>query len=171
MQMNFLALDFETADYGPDSACAVGLIRVRDGRIASRAAYLIRPPRQEFVFTYIHGITWDAVEHEPTFRDLWPTIEPMFRDVDFVVAHNASFDQGVLDACCESAGIEPPDVPFRCTMIEARRQWGIYPTKLPDVCRRLGIELHHHDASSDAEACAKIMMEVLDPKGWPRLKR
>lgn len=27
---------------------------------------------------------------------------------------------------------------------------------LPDVCARLGIELNHHDALSDAEACARI---------------
>jgi len=169
--MNFLALDFETADYGPDSACAVGLIRVRDGRIESRAAYLIRPPRPEFVFTYIHGIRWEDVEQMPTFGKLWPTIKPMFQEVDFVAAHNASFEQGVLYACCESAGLEPPDVPFRCTMVEARRQWGIYPTKLPDVCRRLGIELRHHDASSDAEACAQIMIKVLAPQVSPRSRR
>ncbi len=163
--MNFVAIDFETADYEPDSACAVGLIRVRDGQIVARAAHLIRPPRPEFIFTYIHGISWEDVEEEPTFEELWPTIEPMFRGVDFLAAHNASFDQNVLCACCGAAGIEPPDLPFRCTMVLARQQWGIYPTKLPDVCRRLGISLHHHDASSDAEACARIMIKALLPGG------
>ncbi len=159
--MNFLALDFETADYEPDSACAIGLIRVKDGALDLRAAYRIRPPRREFVFTYIHGITWEDVEGEPTFAGLWPTIEPMFRGVDFVAAHNATFDQNVLYACCEAAGITPPDIPFRCSMVLARQKWGIYPTKLPNVCRRLGIDLHHHDASSDAEACARIMIKAL----------
>jgi DNA polymerase-3 subunit epsilon len=40
----------------------------------------------------------------------------------------------------------------------ARRVWGIYPTRLSDVCRRLGIPLRHHDAASDAEACARIVI-------------
>ncbi len=158
--LNFLAIDFETADYGPDSACALGLIRVENGGIVSRAAYRIRPPRREFVFTYIHGIRWEDVEGERTFGELWPTIAPMFRGVDFIAAHNARFDRGVLEACCATAGIAPPATPFRCSMVTARRTWGIYPTRLPDVCRRLSIELHHHDASSDAEACARIMIEA-----------
>ena len=43
---DFVAIDFETADPGADSACAIGVVRVRDGRIAERIARLIRPPRQ-----------------------------------------------------------------------------------------------------------------------------
>ena len=40
----------------------------------------------------------------------------------------------------------------------ARDTWRIYPTKLPDVCRRLAIALNHHEALSDAEACARIVI-------------
>lgn len=40
----------------------------------------------------------------------------------------------------------------------ARRTWGLRPAKLPDVCRHLGIGLRHHDALSDAEACARIVL-------------
>jgi DNA polymerase-3 subunit epsilon len=29
---------------------------------------------------------------------------------------------------------------------------------LKSVCRRLGIALNHHDAGSDAEACARIVI-------------
>jgi DNA polymerase III subunit epsilon len=32
----FAALDFETADYQQDSACALGLVRVEAGRIVQR---------------------------------------------------------------------------------------------------------------------------------------
>ena len=52
----FVALDFEMADRGRDSACAIGLVRVEDGKIVHRANYLIRPPRDIFEFTYVHGI-------------------------------------------------------------------------------------------------------------------
>ena len=67
---SFAAIDFETADYGSDSACAVGVVSVKDGRIASRFHRLIRPPRDRFVFTYIHGITWPQVCLEPSFAML-----------------------------------------------------------------------------------------------------
>ena len=42
----FVAIDFETADYGPDSACAVALVRVEGSRIVRRSYFLIRPPRR-----------------------------------------------------------------------------------------------------------------------------
>ena len=159
--MTFLAIDFETADYGRDSACAIGLVRVEHGAVAARATHLIRPPRRNFIFTSIHGITWDDVRSKPTFGELWPAIRPMFAGADFLVAHNASFDKGVLRACCAAAGVTHPDVPFRCTVRLARQVWRIYPTKLPDVCRRLSIPLNHHEVSSDVEACAQIMIRAM----------
>ena len=68
----FLAIDFETADQGRDSACSVGLVRVAGGEIVGRTHYLIRPPRRTFPFAYLHGITWERVAREPTFAGLWP---------------------------------------------------------------------------------------------------
>ena len=46
--VTFAAIDFETADRGPDSACAVGAVRVVGTRIVKRVRYLIRPPRPAF---------------------------------------------------------------------------------------------------------------------------
>ncbi len=154
----FAAIDFETADPGRDSACAVAVVRVEGGRIAARSFRLIRPPRRRFAFTHIHGISWADVAGEPAFGEVWPEVEPLLRGVRFVAAHNAPFDRGVLRACCAAAGLEPPPVDFECTVRLARRVWNLWPTRLPDVCRHLGIELRHHDAASDAEACARIVM-------------
>lgn len=155
---SFVAVDFETADRGPDSACAVGLVRVVGAEIVERTHFLIRPPRQAFLFSYVHGITWAHVANEPTFADLWPRINAQLRGVDFVAAHNASFDKTVLRACCEQARLPVPQVRFECSMRLARAAWNVRPTRLPDVCRRLGISLRHHDALSDAEACARIVI-------------
>ena len=154
----FVALDFETADYPRDSACALGLVRVENHRIVRRTYHLIRPPRRKFSFTYLHGITWEDVAHQPTFAELWPSLTPMWADVDFLAAHNASFDRSVLNRCCETAGLTPPALPFQCTVHLARQTWNIYPTKLNNVCDHLGITLKHHFAASDAEACALIVI-------------
>jgi DNA polymerase-3 subunit epsilon len=161
MGSTFVAIDFETADTGRDSACAVGLVRVEKGQIVRRECLYIRPPRREFQFTYIHGITWERVAGEPAFRELWPKIKPFFEGASFLAAHNASFDRSVLTACCQAARVVPPSLPFECTVKLARQVWSIRPTTLPDVCRRLKIGLRHHDALSDAEACAKIFLAAL----------
>ena len=164
----FIAIDFETADCHPDSACAVALVRVEDGEIVRRDYHLIKPPREYFIFTYIHGITWEDVANKPSFAELWPSLQPLLEDTDFFVAHNAGFDRSVLHACCAAAGVEPPPLPFKCTMILARKIWNIRPTKLPDVCRHLDIELDHHYALSDAEACARIYINAYESgTGFP----
>ncbi len=154
----FVAIDFETADSNRNSACAVALVRVVGEAIVDRASFLIRPPRRSFVFSYLHGITWADVAHAPSFAELWPQILPKLDGASFLAAHNAPFDRSVLLACCQTAGLEPPSIPFRCTVQAARQTWKIYPTRLPDVCAYLNLPLQHHDAASDAEACARIMI-------------
>ena len=154
---DFVAIDFETADYGRDSACAIALVRVEKDHIVRRIHQLIRPPRKNFVFSDLHGITWRDVANEPRFSELWPRILDFLEDVAFLAAHNASFDRSVLNACCEMSGLNVPAIPFVCTVSLARTIWSLYPTKLPMVCSHLGIHLDHHNAASDAEACAQII--------------
>jgi len=157
----FVAIDFETADRPADSACAVALVRVERLRIVERKTCLLRPPRRNFLFSYIHGITWADVANAPTFANAWPTLSAMLDGVAFLAAHNASFDRRVLQTCCGAAGLVMPPQPFECTLQLARRVWGLNPAKLPDVCAYLGLPLRHHDPASDAEACARIVMAAL----------
>lgn len=164
----FAAIDFETADYGRDSACALAVVIAENGVIVDKRYSLIRPPRRDFVFSYLHGITWCDVAKKPTFGEYWPEIKGLFEDIDFIAAHNASFDRGVLHACCSMEGHKLPKNNYLCTMKLARRLWNVFPTKLSDVCRHFSIQLKHHDASSDALACAKIVLNAVEhgvPKG------
>lgn len=156
--LNFVAIDFETANHRRDSACALGLVKVVDGEIVDRAIHLIRPPTREFAFTWVHGLTWKDVETAEDFGRLWPKLAPLVDGADFFAAHNASFDRGVLYACCAAYGLAAPTLPFRCTVQLSRRTWNIRPTKLSDVCSALGISLNHHEALSDAMACAQIVL-------------
>jgi len=165
----FVAIDFETADQGPDSACSVGLVRVENGAIAKTAVQLLRPPRidagdlfsppaEEFEFTRVHGIKPAQVADAPTFGEAWPKLEGLLAGVQFLAAHNSPFDEGVLTACCAAARLRKPPHRFVDTVRLARSTWNIYPTKLPNVCSFLKIELDHHEALSDALACAKIVI-------------
>mgnify|MGYP005847089455 FL=1 len=155
---DFVAIDFETADNGRDSACAIAMVRVEGERIVERVYHLVRPPRRRFLFSDLHGITWRDVARKPVFAELWPELAKIVDNVSFLAAHNASFDRSVLRTCCETAGLQPPRTPFVCTVKLARAVWDLYPTKLPVVCSHLGIDLDHHNAASDAEACAQIVL-------------
>lgn len=154
----FVAIDFETADHGPDSACAVGLVRVEGLTVVRRETVLLRPPRRHIIFTGIHGITWKMVEDKQPFATAWPQLSPILDGAAFLAAHNAPFDRRVLGACCAAAGLSTPELSFLCTVQLARRHWGQKGNDLASVCRRLGIALRHHDAGSDAEACARIVI-------------
>lgn len=159
--MKIVAIDFETADTGADSACALGIVTIENGRIAQSAARLIKPPRQRFVFTYIHGITWNDVKAAPEFGEVWDELEEHWRDADYLVAHNAPFDRKVLNTCCGKAGRAKPATPFLCTVRIARAHWQFKPANLAYVSEQLGITLKHHDALSDALACATIAAQAV----------
>lgn len=155
---SFVAIDFETADNGRDSACAVALVRVEGDRIVARDSSLIRPPRRRFLFTHIHGLTWERVASEPTFAEVWPRLARLIDGAPVLAAHNAGFDRSVLQACCAAAGIDPPSQQFVCTLQLSRRTWTLPGYRLSDVAEHLSIPLQHHDAASDAEACARILL-------------
>ncbi len=159
-ELSFVAVDFETADPRRDSACAVALVKVRRGEIVDRLSHLIRPPRREVTLTWVHGLEWKDLKGAQSFKDLWPEIEAFSADVGFLAAHNAPFDRSVLKACCAAADLVPPKLPFLCTCQVARQMLGTRHAKLPDVCAALRIPLQHHDAESDAEACARIVIEA-----------
>jgi DNA polymerase-3 subunit epsilon len=164
--MKIVAIDFETADYGADSACALGIVSIEDGRITQSTARLIKPPRQQFVFTYIHGITWNDVKSEASFGEVWDDFSEHWRDADYLVAHNAPFDRKVLFTCCAKAGRAKPAAPFVCTVRIARTHWKFKPANLAYVSGQLGIALKHHDAGSDALACASIAAQAMQ-EGFP----
>jgi DNA polymerase-3 subunit epsilon len=131
------------------------LVHVKDREIIAEETLLIRPPQRQFNFTHIHGLTWDDVKDQPTFVELWADINGFI----------SRADRGVLQQCCENYGIPVPSLPFVCTVQLARKQWDIFPTKLPNVCDYLDIPLNHHDAASDSQACAKIVIAA-ENEGW-----
>ena len=156
----FAAIDFETASRDPGSAISVGVVRVEDGMVVGEHEALIRPPEgTEFEFTSLHGIGPEEVTRARSFAEVWRSLQPLVERVWFLAAHNAAFERRVLRTCWRRSGREER-TRFLCTMELAREVWGIYPTRLPDVCRELGIPLRHHRSSSDAGACAEVVLRA-----------
>ena len=165
--INFTAIDFETANYQRDSACSLAMIKVIDGAIVDRWFALIHPPPGDFVFTYLHGISEADVASAKTFAEHWPDIRAFCRDTPILAAHNAAFDREVLQSCCRFYRIKPPPYRFVCTVQAARWAWpGLPRHTLDAVCRKLNLPLNHHDAQSDAQACARILLRTIQD-GYP----
>ena len=158
--MNFVSIDFETAKYSRESACAVGLVKFLDGKIADTFYSLVRPPKLYIRpdFTEIHGLTVDDVKDAPSFADLWDTsIKPFIGDLP-LAAHNAAFDMGVLWAVLEWYDLAIPAVLYFCTCSLARRTWtGLKSYSLSTLADKFGIVYDAHNALEDAMTCGKLV--------------
>ncbi len=157
----FIAIDFETANTVPASACALGIAVVENLSIAKEYYSLIKPPMDYFKFTDIHGITWDHVKDQMTFNELWPVIRQYFENIDFVAGHNIGFDRTILKGCCAHYNINLPKLNYKCSWQLSRKNLNLKSNALDKVSAWFGIELEHHNALSDAIACAKIMINFL----------
>lgn len=161
------AIDFETANMERASACAVGLALVDDDKVIAHGSWLIRPHELRFLpqFVDMHGITPELVAGEPEFDRVWGLVSPHLVGRR-LLAHNADFDREVLAAECQLYRIPQPRAAWYCTVELSRAAWPeLYNHKLPTVCRHVGIALDHHDASSDAWACAQIALAACSRLG------
>lgn len=150
---SFTAIDFETAQGYRWSICQVGLIRVENGIITKELDFLIQPPDNYYWynFTVIHGISSKDTINSPTFNKVWHLIAPYIENQN-VIAHNGfGFDFPVLNKTLEYYNMQTPDYNKFCT-------YKIYKSNLATLCNEHKIPLKHHDALSDAKACAKLFL-------------
>ncbi|MCX7605759.1 MAG: 3'-5' exonuclease [Bacteroidia bacterium] len=163
LRKTFVALDFETANSGRHTVCAVGAVAVERGKIVQEWDTLVRPPTEDFSHSDIHGITAEKVLYAPTFSEVWRTLRPLLREYGLVIAHNAAFEKSVLETCRSYFNLRLPDLEWGCTLRLARAKLP-YLTghRLPTVCKHLRIPLgRHHDALSDARACAQVWLALV----------
>ena len=100
------------------------------------------------------------LKDQPPFAALWPDMARFMEGARWLVAHNAPFDRGVLQACCTAAGVAAPAIPFACTLKGARRGLDLPARNLAAVCEHFSIDLQHHHAGSDAMATAQIFLRL-----------
>jgi len=157
--MDFVALDFETANDETISACEIGIAVVRNYKIVESKSWLIRPPRPKFnaFNTKLHGISEDDVKDERNFKELWAELESYFAG-ELLVAHNAAFDMNVLRSLLLYYRIQFKPMHFTCSFKLSKKVWKNELEKfgLSTMTKFFGIELDHHRAESDAMACAEI---------------
>ncbi len=160
--MNFVAIDFETATGSRSSACAVAIVTAEDGNIVDQYYQLIQPPGNFYWWKNIevHGITPEHTWNAPLFADIFHDVAKRLQ-FNTIVAHNEAFDRTVLANTMDYYGLDDSrislDKPWECTM-KIYRHKGFRPCNLKACCDAMGIELQHHNALSDALACAKLYL-------------
>lgn len=154
------ALDVETGDARPDSVCALALVRIDGDTLGPTWSTLVRPPRPVAAQnTKVHGLTDRHLADAPTLAAVWLEVVQILDGAAGLVAHHADFDRTAIEASCRAAGLVPPALPWTCTVELARQAWPTLPNhKLPTVAGHLRLELQHHDALSDAKACAGVLL-------------
>lgn len=158
MTDRFIAFDVETPNGANDRMSAIGISVIEDNEIVREFDTLINPETYFDPFNIrLTGITPYFVEDAPTFGQLWQLIEPLLSS-GILLAHNAPFDLGVLARCLRAYGIPwKQRVRYADTVRMARARWPqLMNHRLNTVSDYLGVSLDHHQASSDAHACAEI---------------
>ena len=160
---SFVSIDFETALN--HHICAVGIVTVENGEIIEEFHSLVKPPNNEYNWycTQVHGITSDDTENSLSFIEVYPEIKKRLSN-KIVVAHNESFDRSVLRKSMNDNGLDYSELnvseKWECTMKYCRAS-SKYPSgKLNECCIIESIELNHHEALSDAKACAELFLRI-----------
>lgn len=162
-EFSFTALDFETANERRASACAVGVVQVRHGRIVGAWHSLLRPRelRVDWRNQQVHGISEADLRDAPSLADVWPRLLPYLYQQP-VVAHNSAFDVSVLEHSLRDHDLPVPPFHCLCSVKLAKAAWPeLARHRLNHLADFFGLELQHHDALSDARACAEITLRAL----------
>ncbi len=112
----------------------------------------------------IHGLSGDFLKDKPLFGDIVDELLAFIGDAP-LIAHNALFDLGFLNAELERAG-KTIVMAERLvdTLLLARRKYPAGPNRLDDLCGRYGIDNSRrtkHGALLDAELLAEVYLELI----------
>ena len=165
---NIAVIDFETANDDPTSACQIGYVILKKNKINKIGSFYIKPNTINFKYTSTHGITASMVENELNFRQVWSKIQKDLNGINYFAAHKAPFDKRVLDNCLDKFKFKKNSIKFICTLQISKKYWklgvDLQNYKLSSVAKKIKFNLNHHEAESDAIACAKIIQKLSNTK-------
>lgn len=161
--MNFIAIDFETANSNRGSICSMGVAIVENGKLAASEHFLVKPTPNHYdsFNSYLHGIDDSKTKNKKTFREQWKELKKYFHK-QVIVAHNASFDCSALRYSLDSSRLPYPNLDYHCTYQLSKATLPLSRFGLKEVSAHFKIKLNHHNAESDAIAAALIALRLCD---------
>ena len=167
-----VVLDTETTGLDPatgDRVIEVAAIELVNLMPTGRTFHTLVDPERDIPedATKVHGFTWDMLRGKPKFPDIAGAMLD-FVGEDPIVAHNAPFDFGFLDAELKRAGLPVLD---RARMVDslalAKKRYPGMPNSLDALCRRLGVDNSmrgNHNALLDVQLLAQVYLELMGGK-------
>lgn len=163
----YTVIDLETTGLSAknhDRVIELGMVYVSHrGEVTGSWTTLINPGR-DVGPTSIHGITATEVMDAPTFEQVAPLVLESISGRT-LVAHNAPFDLGFLDAELRRAGVPlgPQKLPAVCTLRWSHDFVSGSVRTLQACCRACGVPLRDaHSAAGDAAATAGLLSHYLE---------
>ncbi|HYZ33521.1 MAG TPA: DNA polymerase III subunit epsilon [Crenalkalicoccus sp.] len=164
-----VVLDTETTGLDPltgDRVLEVAAIELVNLVPTGRSFHVLVDPECEVPeeAVRVHGFTTAMLRGKPRFAEV---VEELlgFLGHSPIVAHNAPFDFGFLDAELRRLGRPPLD---RARMVDsleiARRRFPGLPNSLDALCRRLGVDNSmrtSHNALLDVQLLAQVYLELM----------
>lgn len=168
--MRQIVLDTETTGMPVERGhriIEIGAVEIINRRLTGRSFHhYIHPDRAiDEGAQAVHGISLDDLEGKPRFAEIAAELIEFLRDGE-LIAHNANFDVGFLDA--EFARL--PQAPttrslaiVTDTLAMARERYPGQRNSLDALCKRLGVNNAHrnlHGALLDAELLADVYLAM-----------
>ncbi len=150
------------------SACALGITFVERGVVLDTIQTYIKPPEEFSSFdpfnVSIHKIQPNQIKNAPTFDVVWEIIEKFHSNNDIPFAcHYSGFDIRVTEALLRHYQIDFQEIKFYDTFTIAKKMWPEFSNhKLNYLAHKFDIHLDHHNAASDAQACALIALKQIE---------
>lgn len=165
--MEFVALDFETANADVSSICQIGIANFKEGLLQEEWKTYIDP--EDFfdeMNISIHGIDESTVKGAPTLPGVANHIYN-YIDGRIAVCHT-HFDRVAIQQACLKYDLRMPTCTWLDSARVTRRTWEQFAWKgygLANVCAILGYQFTHHDALEDAKAAAHIVLAAMEKTG------
>ncbi|MFS9009530.1 PolC-type DNA polymerase III [Streptococcus infantis] len=178
-EATYVVFDVETTGLSAiyNDLIQVAASKMYKGNIIAEFDEFINPGHPLSAFTTeLTGITDDHVKNAKPLIQVLKEFQEFCKDT-VLVAHNASFDVGFMNANYERHGLPKITQPVIDTLEFARNLYPEYKRHgLGPLTKRFGVALeHHHMANYDAEATGRLLFifikEVAEKHGVTNLAR
>jgi len=165
VSMNFVIVDIESTglSFDKNEIIEIGAVRIKDGEIIAEYQQLVKPEGKiSRLITSITGITNEAVEEAPSFKEIAPEFLEFLGD-DIFVAHNVAFDFKMLNVILrrnhfsqmKNRTVDTQD------LITLMRP-DVHSHQLSELIQYFSVPVEvSHRALSDARATAMILILLL----------
>jgi len=167
--MREIVLDTETTGLDPLSGhrvVEVGCIELLNHMPTGREFHFYANPERDMPAEAeaVHGLSASFLADKPLFSSLADELLGFIGDAP-IIAHNAGFDMGFINAELRRAGKSPLTSERTIdTVMLARRKFPGAQASLDALCRRFSIDLSErgkHGALLDAKLLAKVYLELV----------